>query len=104
MVHLYCFNTYFQAVLAGLMWGMTRYNRPATGTGAAVGAACLAAMAGGWVEWREGKKVKKARAAHRGDGGESGQAGGLRMSQMSRATESDRDEERVVKSKEVGLI
>jgi len=86
------------------MWGMTRYNRPAAGTGAAVTAACLVAMAGGWVEWREGKKVKKARAARIADGGESGHAGGIRMSQMSRATEGDREEERAVKSTEAGLI
>ncbi|KAF8420355.1 hypothetical protein EV426DRAFT_537550, partial [Tirmania nivea] len=104
VVHLYCFNTYFQAVLAGLMWGMTKSNRPAAGTGAAVAAACLVAMAGGWIEWREGRKVKKARAVRRRDGGESGDAGGLRMSQLSRATESDRDEEQEVKSKEAGLI
>lgn len=103
VVHLYCFNTYFQAVLAGLMWGMTRYNRPAAGTGAAVAAACLAAMAGGWIEWQEARKVKKARPAGRGDGRESGHAGGLRLSQLSRGTEGDRDEERAVKSKEAGL-
>jgi len=74
VVHLYCFNTYFQAVLAGLMWGMTRYNRPAAATGAAVAAACLAAIAGGCIEWREGDKVRKARAARTNNGRESGHA------------------------------
>ncbi|KAF8465523.1 hypothetical protein BDZ91DRAFT_659182, partial [Kalaharituber pfeilii] len=45
VVHASCGNTYLQAVLAGLMWGMNRYTRPPWATGLAVVAAC---GAGSW--------------------------------------------------------
>ena len=107
VVHLYCLNTYLQAGLSGLMWGMNRYNRPAAATGAVVAAAVLTMIVGGCIELREGRKAKKDQGggARRGDGGESGLGPGsleMRMSQMSRGTEGE--EEGEAKDKEAGLL
>ncbi|KAI5787721.1 hypothetical protein DFH27DRAFT_223107 [Peziza echinospora] len=58
-------NTFFQIALGGLMWGMTRYNRPAWATGFLVVMGCgSAGFAGGWEAWEE-KKLKKAAKAER---------------------------------------
>ncbi|RPB02458.1 hypothetical protein L873DRAFT_1787802 [Choiromyces venosus 120613-1] len=59
VVWLYVWNTFFQCVLSGFMWGMNRYNRPSWSTGLFVALACIVAgMAGGQVWW-ETKQVKK---------------------------------------------
>ena len=52
-------NTFFQAVLCGFMWGMDRYNRPSWSTGLFVAIACVVAGLGGIMMGLEGKKVKK---------------------------------------------
>jgi hypothetical protein len=51
-------NTLFQVALCGIMWGMTRYNRPSWATGFLVAMACVIAMVGGLVIFLEGKKIK----------------------------------------------
>lgn len=51
-------NTCLQAVLAGMMWGYNRYDRPSWAVGLRVGLACLAAAAGGIVTFT-GRRVKK---------------------------------------------
>lgn len=59
VVWLYVWNTFFQCVLSGFMWGMNRYNRPPWSTGLFVALACIVAgLAGGQVWW-ETKQVKK---------------------------------------------
>lgn len=63
VVWLYVWNTFFQCVLSGFMWGMNRYNRPSWSTGLFVALACIVAgMAGGQVWW-ETKQVKKIEGA-----------------------------------------
>jgi hypothetical protein len=52
-------NTFFQAVLCGFMWGMNRYDRPSWSTGTFVAIACIVAGLGGIMMAVEGKKVKK---------------------------------------------
>lgn len=59
VIWLYCWNTFFQCGLSGLMWGMSRFDRPPWSTGLVVALACIVAgMAGGQVWW-EGRKVKR---------------------------------------------
>jgi len=52
-------NTFFQAVLCGFMWGLNRYDRPSWSTGLFVAIACVVAGLGGIMMAIEGKKVKK---------------------------------------------
>lgn len=52
-------NTFFQASLCGIMWGMNRYVRPSWTTGFLIACACVIAGVGGIVAFKEGKKVKK---------------------------------------------
>ncbi|CCU81816.1 unnamed protein product [Blumeria hordei] len=52
-------NTIFQAVLSGLMWGLNRLNRPGWSTGLFVSLACLFAGAGGLMSYVEGRRVNK---------------------------------------------
>jgi hypothetical protein len=52
-------NTIFQAVLSGCMWGLNRYNRPSWSTGLFVALACIVAACGGIMTFVEGKKVKE---------------------------------------------
>ncbi|EKG17332.1 hypothetical protein MPH_05398 [Macrophomina phaseolina MS6] len=52
-------NTFFQACLAGFMWGMNRHDRPSWSTGLFVALACIVAGAGGICMFLEGKAVKK---------------------------------------------
>ena len=52
-------NTFAQAALCGLMWGMNRYDRPSWATGFLIGIGMVIAMVGGYVIFREGKKVKR---------------------------------------------
>lgn len=51
-------NTLFQCVLSGIMWGMSRYNRPSWSTGLFVALGCIVAAVGGIMMFLEGKKVK----------------------------------------------
>lgn len=51
-------NTLLQCVLAGLMWGMNRYNRPGWATGLLIALGCVAAGVGGFIMFLEGKAVK----------------------------------------------
>ncbi|KAK2066560.1 hypothetical protein P8C59_000366 [Phyllachora maydis] len=51
-------NTFAQAGLCGIMWGMNRFDRPSWSTGFLVGVACIIAMVGGLVMFVEGNKVK----------------------------------------------
>jgi hypothetical protein len=51
-------NTFAQAALCGIMWGMNRYDRPSWATGFLVAIASIIAMVGGLVMFLEGKKVK----------------------------------------------
>lgn len=58
VVWLMVWNTILQTVLAGLMWGMNRYDRPGWSTGLFVALACIVAGVGGYFMFLEGKKVK----------------------------------------------
>jgi hypothetical protein len=51
-------NTWAQAALCGIMWGINRFDRPSWTTGFLVAIACIIAMIGGLVMFLEGKKVK----------------------------------------------
>lgn len=51
-------NTLLQCVLAGIMWGMNRYNRPGWATGLLIAVGCVAAGVGGFIMFLEGKAVK----------------------------------------------
>ena len=51
-------NTFGQAALSGVMWGLNRYDRPAWTTGFLVAVACLIAMAGGIMQATEGSHIK----------------------------------------------
>ncbi len=51
-------NTFFQAVLCGFMWGLNRYNRPSWSTGLFVALGCIIAACGGIASFIEGKHVK----------------------------------------------
>jgi hypothetical protein len=51
-------NTIFQAILCGLMWGFNRYRRPSWSTGLFVCLGCGVAIAGGIMSFIEGKHVK----------------------------------------------
>ncbi|ERT00684.1 hypothetical protein HMPREF1624_01914 [Sporothrix schenckii ATCC 58251] len=51
-------NTFLQAVLAGFMWGMNRYDRPSWSTGLFVALGCIAGALGGLGMFFEGKRVK----------------------------------------------
>ncbi|KID91920.1 alpha-L-rhamnosidase C [Metarhizium guizhouense ARSEF 977] len=52
-------NTFLQCALAGLMWGMNRYNRPGWATGLLIALGCVVAGAGGLIMFLEGKVVKR---------------------------------------------
>ncbi|KKA26727.1 hypothetical protein TD95_005451 [Thielaviopsis punctulata] len=51
-------NTVFQALLAGFMWGMNRYDRPSWVTGFLVSMGIVSAILGGLTIFLEGKRVK----------------------------------------------
>lgn len=51
-------NTLAQIGLCGIMWGMSRYDRPSWATGFLVAVGMVIAMVGGYVTFVEGKKVK----------------------------------------------
>ncbi|KAH8782883.1 hypothetical protein F5883DRAFT_537273 [Diaporthe sp. PMI_573] len=58
MIWMMVWNTLFQCVLSGVMWGMNRFNRPSWSTGLFVALGCIVAAVGGIVMFIEGKKVK----------------------------------------------
>ncbi|KAH8169523.1 COBW domain-containing protein [Sarocladium implicatum] len=58
VIWLMIWNTVFQAVLSGFMWGLNRYDRPSWSTGLFVAIACILAGVGGYIMFREGKSVK----------------------------------------------
>lgn len=51
-------NTLFQCVLSGFMWGMNRYDRPSWSTGLFVALGCIVAAIGGLTMFVEGRHVK----------------------------------------------
>lgn len=51
-------NTIFQIVLSGLMWGLNRYDRPGWSTGLFIALGCIVGGMGGLVSFLEAKKVK----------------------------------------------
>ena len=59
VIWMYIWNTIFQSVLSGIMWGLNRYNRPSWSTGTFVALGCIVAGVGGLMVFFEGKKVKK---------------------------------------------
>ncbi|KAJ0108575.1 lpha-l-rhamnosidase c [Diaporthe amygdali] len=58
MIWMMVWNTLFQCVLSGVMWGMNRFDRPSWSTGLFVALGCIVAAVGGIVMFIEGKKVK----------------------------------------------
>lgn len=51
-------NTLFQCVLSGVMWGMNRFDRPSWSTGLFVALGCIVAAVGGITMFIEGRHVK----------------------------------------------
>jgi hypothetical protein len=54
----YVWNTIFQFLLAGFMWGYNRYDRPTWATSLFVAIGCIVAGVGGIMVMLEGKRVK----------------------------------------------
>lgn len=86
---VWCFiwNTIFQAVLCGVMWGMNRFTRPSWSTGLFVALGCIIAALGGLMQFQEGKKVKKVERVN--VGGEKERPG----LELSSSRDGDRDVE-----------
>lgn len=59
VIWAFVWNTLFQIVLNGLMWGLNKHNRPGWSVGLFISFACIIASAGGWVIYKEGSRVKK---------------------------------------------
>ena len=59
VVWMMVLNTLLQGVLAGMMWGYNRINRPTWATGAFIGLGCGVSLLAGLMMWWEGRKVKK---------------------------------------------
>ncbi|KAK6544492.1 hypothetical protein TWF694_001186 [Orbilia ellipsospora] len=59
VIWLYVWNTIFQAILAGGMWGMNRYERPAWYTALFIVLGFGSAIGAGVVIGIEGKRIKK---------------------------------------------
>ncbi|KUJ13338.1 uncharacterized protein LY89DRAFT_709173 [Mollisia scopiformis] len=59
VVWMMVWNTLFQAVLAAMMWGFNRFNRPTWSTGTFIGLGCGVSLMAGLMMWWEGRKVKK---------------------------------------------
>lgn len=58
VIWLMIWNTLFQCVLSGVMWGMNRYTRPSWSTGLFVALGCIVAGVGGIMMFIEGRHVK----------------------------------------------
>lgn len=74
-------NTFFQCVLSGVMWGMNRYDRPSWSTGLFVALGCTVAGLGGVMMFIEGRRVKS----------------------IEGVPLTDRDRERLARDKELGI-
>lgn len=74
-------NTFFQCVLSGVMWGMNRFDRPSWSTGLFVALGCIVAGVGGVMIFFEGKRVKSVE--------------GVPL--------TDRDRERLARDRELGI-
>ena len=81
VIWMFVWNTFLQAVLSGIMWGLNRYNRPSWATGLFVALACIVAACGGIMIFMEGKKVKRVE--------------GIPV--------SEKDQERLKKDRELGI-
>lgn len=58
VIWMFVWNTFLQAVLSGLMWGLNRYDRPSWSTGVFVALACIVAALAGIEIFVQGRKVK----------------------------------------------
>lgn len=74
-------NTFFQCVLSGVMWGMNRFDRPSWSTGLFVALGCIVAGVGGAMIFVEGKHVKS----------------------IEGVPLTDRDRERLARDRELGI-
>lgn len=81
MIWTMVWNTLFQCVLSGVMWGMNRHTRPSWSTGLFVALGCIVAAIGGLTMFFEGKKVKS----------------------IEGVPLSDRDRARLVRDQELGI-
>ncbi|KAG4437838.1 hypothetical protein IFR05_006684 [Cadophora sp. M221] len=59
VVWMMIWNTLFQAVLAAMMWGYNRFDRPTWSTGTFIALGCGVSLLAGVMMWWEGRKVKK---------------------------------------------
>jgi Protein of unknown function (DUF2985) len=59
VIWMFVWNTFLQAVLSGLMWGINRYDRPSWSVGLFVGLACVVAACAGIMIFVEGKKINE---------------------------------------------
>lgn len=82
VIHMMVWNTFFQCVLSGVMWGMNRYTRPSWSTGLFVALGCIVAAVGGIMMFVEGRRVKS----------------------IEGVPLSDRDRERLARDKELGIL
>jgi hypothetical protein len=82
VIWMFVWNTFLQAVLSGIMWGLNRYDRPSWATGLFVALACIVAACGGIMIFMEGKKVKGVE--------------GIPV--------SEKDQERLKRDRELGII
>lgn len=82
VIWMFVWNTFLQAVLSGIMWGLNRYDRPSWATGLFVALACIVAACAGIMIFVEGKKVKG----------------------FEGVPVSEKDQERLKKDEEVGIL
>lgn len=59
VVWMMVLNTAFQAVLAAMMWGYNRIDRPSWSTGTFIALGCGVSLLAGVMMWWEGRKVKR---------------------------------------------
>lgn len=76
-----CWNTFFQCVLSGVMWGMNRFTRPSWSTGLFVALGCIVAGIQGVMTFVEGRNVKS----------------------IEGVPLTDRDRERLARDRELGI-
>lgn len=81
IIWMMVWNTFFQCVLSGVMWGMSRYTRPSWSTGLFVALGCIVAAIGGIQQFIEGKNVKS----------------------IEGVPLTDRDRERLLRDRELGI-
>lgn len=101
VVWLYVANTFLQGALSGLMWGMTRYDRPAWATGLLVALACGVAGGAGGVVWWEGRRLKKLDEQEKGARTDDEEAGMVARVKRDEGVEMGLVEEEHKKGKEV---